>query len=202
LEERREPIEEARREYEETAWKDLENWQRDGQREMQNLQKEIQGQIQKQEKEMQDQAESSMRGVRDEMEARRWALDEKREQLEDAFRDQQQIAIDELEAQTDQLREERMLPLEEQAHELDTEIEDKWVVLSELYEQQGTLAGQLKELERTIRDLDRQAEFGVIEVISGALESAEELEKQGGIGSFDSFLPQIGGGESEEGGGQ
>jgi len=136
------------------------------------------------------------------MEARRWALDEKREQLEDAFHDQQQIAIDELEAQTEQLREERMLPLEEQAHELDTEIEDKWIVLSELYEQQGTLAGQLKELERTIRDLDRQAEFGVIEVISGALESAEELEKQGGIGSFDSFLPQIGGGEPEEAGDQ
>jgi hypothetical protein len=64
------------------------------------------------------------------------------------------------------------------------------------------LAGQLKELERTIRDLDRQAEFGVIEVISGALAGAQELEKQGGIGSFDSFLPQIGGGEPEEGGGE
>ena len=75
-------------------------------------------------------------------------------------------------------------------------------MLSELYEQQGTLAGQLKELERTIRDLDRQAEFGVIEVISGALAGAKELEKQGGIGSFDSFLPQIGGGEPEEGGGE
>jgi DNA repair exonuclease SbcCD ATPase subunit len=143
-----------------------------------------------------------MRGVRDEMEARRWALDEKREQLEDAFHDQQQIAIEELEAQTDQLREQRMLPLEELAHELDIEIENKWIVLSELYEQQGRLASQLKELEKTIRDLDRQAEFGVIDIISGALDKTEELEKAGAIDSFESFLPQIGGGGPERGGGE
>jgi transcriptional accessory protein Tex/SPT6 len=91
----------------------------------------------------------------------------------DEFEDNREIAIQELESQTDQLREEKMLPLEEQANELETEMEERWVALDALYEQQGTLTDQLKELQATVEDLDRQAEFGVLNVISGALEKAE-----------------------------
>ena len=114
-------------------------------------------------------------------------------------------AIEELEGQTEQLREEKMLPLEEQANALEAEMEERWVALDALYAQQGELTGQLKELQATVRDLDRQAEFGVLNVISGALENAEELEKQGGIGSFDAFLPDMpgsDGGPPGGGGGQ
>jgi DNA repair exonuclease SbcCD ATPase subunit len=200
LEERREPIQRAREEYQETAWKDFENWQREGNREIEKLQKEGQRKIETLQQEMGQQGESEMREARDEMEARMWALQETRDQLEDAFDDEVESAIEELDNQTEQLREEYMLPLEEQARELDTEIEIKWVTLDDLYEQQGTLTSQLKEVEQTVRELDREAEFGVIEVISGALENAEELEKQGGIDSFDRFLPQIGGDGGPSGG--
>ena len=95
-----------------------------------------------------------------------------------------------------------MLPLEEAANALDAQLEEQWVALDALYQQQGELTGQLKELEATVRDLDRQAEFGVLGVISGALEAAEELEKQGGVGSFDAFLPDMpGSGGGPDGGG-
>ncbi|MDP7560719.1 MAG: hypothetical protein QF745_09280, partial [Planctomycetota bacterium] len=182
--------------------REMENLQREGQREIEKRQEEDEREIQSLQQEMGQEAKSEMREARDEMEAKMLAIEEKRDQLDYAFRVEQEIAIEELENQTEQLRDEYMRPLEEQAHELDTEIDNKWVELSDLYEQQGTLTSELKEVERTVRELDRQAEFGVIEVISGALESAEELEKQGGIGSFDSFLPQIGDGEPGEGGGQ
>jgi hypothetical protein len=43
--------------------------------------------------------------------------------------------------------------------------------------------------------LDRQAEFGVLNVLTGALENVAELEKSGGVGSFDSFIPGVGGGQ-------
>ena len=96
-----------------------------------------------------------------------------------------------------------MLPLEEAANELDALMEERWVALDALYQQQGELTGQLKELQTTVRDLDRQAEFGVLNVITGALEAAEELEKQGGVGSFDAFLPDMpgSGGPGDGGGG-
>ncbi|MEC8912486.1 MAG: hypothetical protein VX478_03580, partial [Chloroflexota bacterium] len=60
-----------------------------------------------------------------------------------------------------------------------------------LYEKQGKLTSQLEGLEKRVRDLDRQAETGLINVISGALENAKELEK-GEVSSFESFLPQLG----------
>ena len=135
------------------------------------------------------------------MEEQRWALEERRETIGDEFEDNRDIAIGELESQTEQLREEKMLPLEEAANALDAEMEERWVALDALYQQQGELTGQLKELQATVRDLDRQAEFGVLEVLSGALEAAEELEKSGGIGSFDAFLPDMPGSGDGPGGG-
>ncbi len=143
--------------------------------------------------------------MQDEMEEKRWELEERRETIGDEFEENRERAIEELEGQTEQLREEKMLPLEEQANALEAEMEERWVALDALYAQQGELTGQLKELQATVRDLDRQAEFGVLNVISGALENAEELEKQGGIGSFDAFLPDMpgsDGGPPGGGGGQ
>ena len=102
--------------------------------------------------------------------------------------------MDPLEDQVDQLREEKFKPMEEAAEALDGEIDDRWVALDALYQEQGELTGQLEELQKRVRDLDRQAEFGVLEVLQGAMDNVEEMEKGGGgIGSFDAFLPQIGG---------
>ena len=41
------------------------------------------------------------------------------------------------------------------------------------------------------RELDKQAEFGLLGVISTALENADELEKSGGMSNFQNFLPQL-----------
>ena len=61
-----------------------------------------------------------------------------------------------------------------------------------LYEEQAGLTDQMKDLEVRIRDLDRAAEFGVLNVLTGALENVAELEKSGGVGNFDSFIPGVG----------
>ena len=80
---------------------------------------------------------------------------------------------------------------EDEEAELDEEIEERWAALEVLYQEQQVLTDQMKELEVTIRDLDRQAEFGGLNVLTGALENAAELEKKGGVGSFDSFIPGV-----------
>jgi DNA repair exonuclease SbcCD ATPase subunit len=153
--------------------------------------------VDKQEKEIRKKAEDEGKGIRDQIQQEMQALNEKREQLDDEFRKERKAKQAELEGQTDQLRKEKFQPLETQAKELDGQLEERWIALDALYQQQGELTGQLKELQATVRDLDRQAEFGVLNVISGALENAEELEKQGGVGSFDAFLPDMPGGSGE-----
>jgi chromosome segregation ATPase len=158
---------------------------------------EAKKEVEKQEEEIKKKAQEEGRGIRDQIQQEMQALDEKRDQLDDEFRKERKAKQAELEGQTDQLRTEKFQPLETQAKGLDAEIESKWDDLSALYEQQSALTAQLKELQITVRDLDRQAEFGVLNVISGALENAEELEKQGGIGSFDAFLPDMPGGSGE-----
>ena len=158
---------------------------------------EAKKEVEKQEEEIKKKAQEEGRGIREQIQQEMQALDEKRDQLDDEFRKERKAKQAELEGQTDQLRKEKFQPLETQAKGLDAEIESKWDDLSALYEQQSALTAQLKELQIPVRDLDRQAEFGVLNVISGALENAEELEKQGGIGSFDAFLPDMPGESGE-----
>ena len=54
--------------------------------------------------------------------------------------------------------------------------EGKWNGLDDLYTEQEKLTSQLGEIEKRVRDLDRQAETGLINVISGALENAKEAK--------------------------
>ena len=105
-----------------------------------------------------------------------------------AERKQQQ---QELESQKDVIFEEKMRPLEEKAKELDSQISEKWQQLEVLYAKQGDLAQRLEEVEARVRELDKQAEFGLLGVISTALENADELEKSGGMSNFQNFLPQL-----------
>ena len=166
-------------------------------KEMGEFKREAKKEVEKQEKEIKEKAEDEAKGIKNQIQQEMYALDEKRDQLDDEFRKERKAKQAELEGQTDQLRMEKFQPLETQAKELDAEIEDKWDDLTVLYKQQSALTAQLKELQATVRDLDRQAEFGVLNVISGALENAEELEKQGGVGSFDAFLPDMPGSDNK-----
>mgnify|MGYP007088545263 CR=1 FL=1 len=82
IEERREPIHEAREEWEKTAWKEFEDWQR-------NRWKEVE----REGEELRDAAEKKFRAMQDEMEEQRWELEERRETIGDEFEDNRELAI-------------------------------------------------------------------------------------------------------------
>jgi len=182
IEEQRRPLQEANEEIRQAAWQEFEVWQRTRFKE-----------AEKQGNEVRNELEKEMKAAQREIEDQMYALEDKREDLEDAFYEERESRIAELKELQNDLREEKMRPLEIQAQELDDLIAVKWETLDVLYSDQGGLKGEIKELQTVVRDLDRQAEFGVLSVISGALENAEELEKSGGSqAAFESLLPDIG----------
>ena len=182
IEEQRRPLQEANEEIRQAAWQEFEVWQRTRFKE-----------AEKQGNEVRNELEKEMKAAQREIEDQMYALEDKREDLEDAFYEERESRIAELKELQNDLRDEKMRPLEIQAQELDDLIAVKWETLDVLYSDQGGLKGEIKELQTVVRDLDRQAEFGVLSVISGALENAEELEKSGGSqAAFESLLPDIG----------
>jgi chromosome segregation ATPase len=182
IEEQRRPLQEANEEIRQAAWQEFEVWQRTRFKE-----------AEKQGNEVRNELEKEMKAAQREIEDQMYALEDKREDLEDAFYEERESRIAELKELQNDLREEKMRPLEIQAQELDDLIAVKWETLDVLYADQGGLKGEIEELQTVVRDLDRQAEFGVLSVISGALENAEELEKSGGSqAAFESLLPDIG----------
>jgi chromosome segregation ATPase len=185
LEEQQRPLQEAQQQVQQAAWQEFEAWQRTRFKEAEQQGNEVRNEVQKE-----------MKAAQREIENQMYELEDKREGLEDAFHEERETRIAELRELQDGLREEKMRPLEIEAQELDDQIAVKWEALDVLYADQGGLKGQIKELETVVRDLDRQAEFGVLSVISGALENAEELEKSGGSqAAFESLMPDIGIGE-------
>ncbi len=142
--------------------------------------------------------EASARAKFREIEDAFYELEDKQENLEEAYSAERDAQIEQLETRRDALFEEKMAPLEESAKKLDTEIEARWAELDELYQEQSVLTDQLGEVEKRVRDLDREAEFGLLGVISGAMEKAEELERSGGLSDFGSFLPQMGNNEQDQ----
>ena len=182
IEEQRRPLQEANEEIRQAAWQEFEVWQRTRFKEAEKQGNEVRNELQKE-----------MKAVQREIEDQMYALEDKREGLEEAFYEERESRIAELKELQNDLREEKMRPLEIQAQELDDLIAVKWETLDVLYADQGGLKGEIEELQTVVRDLDRQAEFGVLSVISGALENAEELEKSGGSqAAFESLLPDIG----------
>ena len=181
LEEQRQPLEEARQEIQEAAWREMENWERSRFDEAEDQSNQVRGDL-----------ENERTTVQWELEDQMYALEDKRGDVEDAFYEERDTRIVELQEMQDSLREERMLPLEIQAQEIDDQIAVKWEALDALYEAQDGLKDQISELEIVVRDLDRQAEFGVLSVIAGALTAAEEMEKSGGSSAaFETLLPDI-----------
>lgn len=200
LEQQRQPLEEARWEMQEAASREADKERQASWQEFEAWQRNRFDEAEKQANQARKDVEDEMRTIQRDMEDRMYALEDKREDVEDqredvedAFYDEREARITELQGMQDSLREEKMRPLEIAAQEIDDQIAAKWEGLDVLYGEQSGLKDQISALEITVRDLDRQAEFGVLNVISGALTAAEEIEKSGGSSAaFESLLPDIG----------
>ena len=217
IEDQRGPWEEERQQYEDELWSGFDDWQRTRQREIEDQQEqmwdlvrvEMDGKRRDAEKGMKQMWRDFDNETRDahkqidrEFKDKRKAIEEEREGIEEdinnlreGFEEAREAAVQEIEAQRDQLYEERMAPIEGELAAIDEEIEAKFASIEGLYQQQEELAGQLEDLEAQVRELDQEAEFGLLSVISGAIDNAEKLEQNpaslaGAAGvSLTDFLP-------------
>ena len=197
-------------EFEKTAWNEIEEKQMISQRLVEEKQMIGQRLIEDQVNDIRDNAQNELEDAANAIEDEMWALEDQRGDLEDqrgdledqrrdieeqfgdlenAFYTERDLMVKELEGMTDSLLEEKMKPLEDQEKLITASYDEQWALIESLYESQATLVQQISDLEKTVRDLDRQAEFEVLGVITGALTAAEELEQKSGMGSFESFLP-------------
>ena len=195
IESQLEPLWDVREEAREKLWEEFETEERTSRRAVEAEIDDIRDGVEDLMDEKQREVQDEMRGRRDSLEEQMHSLEDQRDQFDDAFEDELHEKRMELDELIEVLREESMQPLEEKSLALDEELEVRWTALDVLYREQAILTDQMKSLEVRIRDLDRQAEFGVLNVLTGALENAMELEKKGGVGSFDSFIPGVGGGQ-------
>ena len=186
------PLWDIGEEAKEELWEEFENSQRGDRRALEEEIDDLRDGIEDLMDDKQREAEDAMNALRQGLEERMRGLEDQRDEFDDAFDEEIEQKQAELDDLIEVLREESMQPLEEKSVALDEEIEVRWLALEVLYEEQGGLTDQMKDLEVRIRDLDRQAEFGVLNVLTGALENVAELEKSGGVGSFDSFIPGAG----------
>ena len=202
LDERREEMERRGEDIREEIRDEMMAWEKQRRREVEDLTQDMWDEFEDENRDirnnLEDQNEDIREKIEEEIEAmfsgledRYRELDGRRDNLEEAFQKEMESQRDELEGKKDELFAEKMAHLETLAKELDAELENKWNSLDDLYTEQEKLTSQLGEIEKRVRDLDRQAETGLINVISGALENAKELEK-GKASSFESFLPQVG----------
>jgi hypothetical protein len=203
LEEERQPIYKAEEEARQVAYKEFEKFEQTAWNQVNEKQQIGQRLIENQANEIRDNAEDELNDARNAIEDEMWAIEDQFEELEDqrgdiedqrgdlekAFYTERDLMVKELEGMTDALLEEKMKPLEDQEKLITASYDEQWALIESLYESQATLVQQISDLEKTVRDLDRQAEFEVLGVITGALTAAEELEQKSGMGSFESFLP-------------
>ena len=217
IEDQRGPWEEERQRYEDELWSGFDEWQRTRQREIEDQQEqmwdlvrvEMDGKRRDTEKGMKQMWRDFDNEVRDshkqidrDFKDKRRAIEQERQEIEEdinnlreGFEEAREAAVQEIEAERDQLYEERMAPIEGDIAAIDEEIEAKFASIEGLYQQQEELAGQLEDLEAQVRELDQEAEFGLLSVISGAIDNAEKLEQNpaslaGAAGvSLTDFLP-------------
>ena len=217
IEDQRGPWEEDRQRYEDELWSGFDDWQRTRQREIEDQQEQMWDVVRVEMDEKRRETEKNMKqmwrdfdnetrdahkGIDREFKGKREALENERRDIEEnidnlreAFEQEREAAVQEIEAKRDELYEERMAPIEGELAAIDEEIEDKFASIEGLYQQQEELAAQLEALEEQVKQLDKEAEFGLLSVISGAIENAEKLEQNpaslaGAAGvSLTDFLP-------------
>ena len=217
IEDQRGPWEEERQRYEEDLWDGFDEWQRTRQREIEDQQegmwelvrvdmdeerRDTERGMKQMWKDFENESRDSHKDVEGEFKEKRKGIEQERRELEDsrdnlgqAFEDEREEAIQEIESMRDELYEERMAPIEEEITYIDEKIGAMFDSIEGLYQQQEELAGQLEDLEAQVRELDQEAEFGLLSVISGAIDNAEKLEQNpaslaGAAGvSLTDFLP-------------
>jgi len=217
IEDQRGPWEEERQQYEDELWGGFDDWQRARQREIEDQQEQMWDLVRVEMDDRRRDAEKAMkqmwrefdnesrdahkaidiefRGYREAWEEERRTVEEESNNLNQGFDEAREAAVQEIEAERDRLYEERMAPIEGELAAIDEEIEAKFASIEGLYQQQEELAGQLEALEAQVRELDQEAEFGLLSVISGAIDNAEKLEQNpaslaGAAGvSLTDFLP-------------
>ncbi|MDE0571610.1 MAG: hypothetical protein OSB44_13065, partial [Verrucomicrobiales bacterium] len=217
IEDQRGPWEEERQRYEEDLWDGFDEWQRTRQREIEDQQegmwelvrvdmdeerRDTERGMKQMWKDFENESRDSHKDVEREFKEKRKGIEEERRELENsrdnlaqAFEDEREEAIQEIESMRDELYEERMAPIEEEITYIDEKIGAMFDSIEGLYQQQEELAGQLEDLEAQVRELDQEAEFGLLSVISGAIDNAEKLEQNpaslaGAAGvSLTDFLP-------------
>ena len=217
IEDQRGPWEEERQRYEEDLWDGFDEWQRTRQREIEDQQegmwelvrvdmdeerRDTERGMKQMWKDFENESRDSHKDVEGEFKEKRKGIEQERRELENsrdnlgqAFEDEREEAIQEIESMRDELYEERMAPIEEEITYIDEKIGAMFDSIEGLYQQQEELAGQLEDLEAQVRELDQEAEFGLLSVISGAIDNAEKLEQNpaslaGAAGvSLTDFLP-------------
>ena len=218
IEDQRGPWEEERRRYEDDLWKGFDDWQDARHQEIEKQQEQMWESIrtdrdakildsERHVKQMWREFETEGREAfnnldrefkerhKTEIEDMRSELHSISDNMKQAFEAEREVTINEIESIRDELYEERLAPIETEISDLDEEIGAKFASIEGLYEQQEQLASQLKELEAQVRELDQEAEFGLLSVISGAIDNAEKLEQNpasltGTAGvSLTDFLP-------------
>jgi chromosome segregation ATPase len=175
---------EERQKFEESERDKMDDWRRSRQNEIEDLMDDLHD-------EWEDGSKAKRKSLEREFDDRRDLLESNRKDSEKSFNIDRKSARKEMEYSRDELFAERMAPLEETAKELELQIGVKWTSLDELYLEQENLTKQLESLQTRVKQLDRQAEFGLLEVINGAIQNVEQLES--GVGrtggaNFSSFL--------------
>ena len=121
-----------------------------------------------------EELQTKFEGRQRDLENSKDALMEKERNLDDFLEKERQSQIEGLESQKDDMYQDRMRPLEDKINAVDDEISSIWIELESLYKQQSKLGERLEGLEMEVKELDRQAEFGLLSVISGAIDNANE----------------------------
>ena len=103
-------------------------------------------------------------------------LEAKKQEAEKAFEDQINAQIEKLEEEKQARIAEHIMPLQSVADDIQGQISVKWDELENLYSEQDELKQQLTDIQARVQDLDRQAEYGLLNVINGAIQNVEQIE--------------------------
>ena len=123
-----------------------------------------------------DQEEARFRALDQEINDEFRALDAKRQEAETAFEEQINAQIEQLELEKEARIADHILPLQSVADDIQNQISVKWDEIEDLYAEHEELRQQLTEIQARVQELDRQAEYGLLSVINGAIENVDQLD--------------------------
>ena len=123
-----------------------------------------------------DQEQEMFRNLDREIQNEYEYLEAKKQEAEKAFEDEINAQIEKLEEEKQARIAEHIMPLQSVADDIQGQISVKWDELENLYSEQDELKQQLTDIQARVKDLDRQAEYGLLSVINGAIQNVEQIE--------------------------